>query len=122
MPFSEKVLKLTKQIPKGKITTYMELAKALGNPKAARAVGNALNKNRRLKVIPCHRVIKSSGEVGGYSRGKEKKIALLKKEGIPLKNEKIVNLKRYLYIFSTSLSSSCNLVIYSHVNPTSSLS
>ncbi|MEA3343943.1 MAG: MGMT family protein [archaeon] len=106
MSFSEEVLKLTKQIPKGKITTYMELAKALGNPRASRAVGNALNKNRRLKVIPCHRVIKSSGEVGGYSRGKEKKIAFLKKEGILIKGEKVINFENILYQFKACVPKS----------------
>ncbi|RLG12690.1 MAG: cysteine methyltransferase [Candidatus Nanohalarchaeota archaeon] len=97
--FSKKVLELTKQIPKGKITTYRQLAAAAGNPKACRAVGGTLNKNKHPIVIPCHRVIKSTGEVGGYSGGTVKKVALLKKEGIPIKNSKIVNLKHYLHEF-----------------------
>lgn len=99
MSFSKKVLELTKQIPKGKITTYRQLAAAAGNEKASRAAGSALNKNSQPVTIPCHRVIKSTGEAGGYSGGTEKKIALLKKEGIPIKNGKIINLKHYLYGF-----------------------
>lgn len=99
MSFSKKVLELTKQVPQGKITTYKQLATAAGNKKASRAAGSALNKNRQLIIIPCHRVIKSTGEVGDYSGGTEKKIALLKKEGIPIKNGEIINLKHYLYGF-----------------------
>ncbi|RLG14543.1 MAG: cysteine methyltransferase [Candidatus Nanohalarchaeota archaeon] len=97
--FSKKVLDLTKQIPKGKITTYKQLATAAGNPEASRAAGSALNKNALLVIIPCHHVIKSTGEIGGYSGGKEKKLALLKKEGIPIKEGKIINLKHYLHKF-----------------------
>ena len=100
--FSKKVMKLTKQIPKGKITTYKQLAAAAGNPKASRAAGSALNKNAQPLIIPCHRVIKSTGDVGGYSGGKEKKAALLKKEGIPIKEGKIINLKHYLHNFKKS--------------------
>ena len=99
MSFSEEVLKLTKQIPKGKITTYKQLATAAGNKKATRAAGNSLNKNKQPIIIPCHRVIKSTGEAGGYSGGTEKKIALLKEEGILIKGEKVISLKRYLYKF-----------------------
>ncbi|MCK5699158.1 MAG: MGMT family protein [Candidatus Aenigmarchaeota archaeon] len=100
--FSKKVLNLTKQIPKGKITTYKQLAAAAGNPQASRAAGNALNKNTRPIIIPCHRVIKSTGKVGGYSGGKEKKLALLKKEGIPIKEGRIINLKHHLHKFKKS--------------------
>ena len=61
--------------------SYKEVAEAVGCPRAYRAVGNALNKNIDFKNIPCHRVIKSSGELGNYVRGAEKKIELLQKEG-----------------------------------------
>jgi AraC family transcriptional regulator of adaptative response/methylated-DNA-[protein]-cysteine methyltransferase len=60
--------------------TYGQVAAAAGNPRASRAVGNALNKNRDTKHIPCHRVIRSDGSVGGYAWGHEKKVAILKKE------------------------------------------
>ena len=59
--------------------TYAEVARAAGYPGAARAVGNALNKNHDPSV-PCHRVIRSDGNVGGYNRGTEQKIKLLRKE------------------------------------------
>lgn len=79
-PFQSKVYEETKKIPKGSVLTYKELAKKIGSPKACRAVGNALNKNRNPRV-PCHRVIRSDGGVGGYAKGTHTKKALLKKEG-----------------------------------------
>ena len=60
-----------------------------GYPRAWRAVGNALNKNPNLGLIPCHRVIRSGGGIGGYKTGEQRKTALLKKEGIIIKNGKI---------------------------------
>lgn len=93
--FSEKVLDLTRRIPKGKVTTYGEIAKALKS-KGYRAVGQALRKNERPVVIPCHRVVNSDGGLGGYSGGLEKKILLLKREGVEIKNGKI-NLEKYFW-------------------------
>jgi len=81
--FQEKVYKIVKKIPKGEILTYKTVAKLAGFPRAWRTVGNVLNKNRDLK-IPCHRVIRSDGRVGGYRKGTKKKIYLLKKEGYPV--------------------------------------
>lgn len=78
--FKEKVYQIVKKIPRGKTLSYKEAACRAGQPMAWRAVGNILNKNLNPK-IPCHRVIRSSGEVGGYNKGIRKKIALLKKEG-----------------------------------------
>jgi len=96
--FAQGVYKLTKLIPKGKVSTYKEVAGSLNNPKAARAVGNALNKNPYAPQVPCHRVIKSNGEVGGFAGGTNKKIAILKKEAIIIDKGKI-DLKKYLYEF-----------------------
>jgi len=96
--FSKKVYKFTALIPRGKVSTYALIAKAMGNPGAARAVGNALNKNPYAPKIPCHRVVRSNGEVGSFASGTKKKMAILKKEGIIIKN-KIVDLKKYLYEF-----------------------
>ena len=79
MTFRESVFKVVRQIPKGKTLTYKEVAKKAGSPNAYRAVGNALNTNYDPK-IPCHRVIRSNGEVGGYNRGSMKKEIKLKKE------------------------------------------
>ncbi len=87
--FQQKVYEAVKQIPKGKVITYKELAKKIGHPRAYRAVGNALNKNPNLRTIPCHRVIKSNGRIGGYRYGAKRKASLLKKEGIMIKNGKI---------------------------------
>jgi len=86
--FHEKVYEIVKKISKGEVLTYKEIAKLAGKPKAYRVVGNILNKNRDSK-IPCHRVIKSNGEIGGYKYGTKRKIAQLKKEGIIIKKSKI---------------------------------
>jgi O-6-methylguanine DNA methyltransferase len=77
--FEEKVYKIVKKIPKGKILTYKQVAEKLGNAKLARAVGNALNKNRDPQV-PCHRIVRSDGKIGGFNRGGEKKIELLRRD------------------------------------------
>ena len=77
--FTQKVLEVVSKIPKGKTLTYKEVAQRVGNPKAYRAVGNILNKNYNPK-IPCHRVVRSDGKIGGYNRGEKKKLTLLKKE------------------------------------------
>lgn len=94
MNFNEKVWNITKRIPKGKVTTYKEIAKAL-NSKAYKAVGNALNKNPHSNV-PCHRVISTSGHLQGFAKGLKQKAILLKKEGIEIKNNRI-NLKKYFF-------------------------
>jgi O-6-methylguanine DNA methyltransferase len=66
--FKEKVLEITKKIPRGEVLTYKEVAKRAGSPNAARAVGNILNKNYD-PTIPCHRVVGSDGKMHGYNRG-----------------------------------------------------
>lgn len=107
MKFSELVLNKLKQVRKGKITTYGLLAKACGRPGAARAVGNVLNKNKfaysenisENKKVPCHRVIKSNGEIGGFAKGVDKKIVLLKSEGIRIEGGRIADFAKYIYSF-----------------------
>jgi O-6-methylguanine DNA methyltransferase len=79
--FSERVLKVVSKIPKGKTLSYKEVAELAGSPNAARAVGNIMNANRNPNV-PCHRIIKSDGSIGGYNSGVAKKKRLLKNEGI----------------------------------------
>lgn len=74
------MLEVTSKIPKGKTLTYKEVAIKAGNPNASRAVGAILKTNFDTK-IPCHRVIRSDGRTGGYNRGAENKIKILKKEG-----------------------------------------
>jgi len=77
--FKEKVFAVVKKIPKGETMTYKEVARKAGNSKASRAVGAILHTNYD-KSIPCHRVIRSDGKLGGYNRGKAKKKAILDKE------------------------------------------
>ena len=77
--FGKKVLKIVSKIPRGKTLNYKRVAELAGSPKAYRAVGNILNKNYN-PTIPCHRVIRSNGKIGGYNRGVKNKIKLLKKE------------------------------------------
>lgn len=82
-PFQQKVYRAVLKIPAGKVLTYGEVAKRIGQPKAARAVGNALAKNDHAPYIPCHRVIGRDGKMHGYSAtgGIKRKIHMLKKEG-----------------------------------------
>lgn len=80
--FEIKVLLEVAKIPKGEVATYKEIAKKAGRPNAYRAVGNALKKNPFPVEIPCHRVIRSNGEIGHYSFGGiKRKAELLKSEG-----------------------------------------
>ena len=84
--FQVRVWKYLLKIPKGKVKTYKQIAAAIKKPNSARAVGNAIGKNPYAPRIPCHRVIRSNGKLGGYSGkgGIKKKSKLLKKEGICL--------------------------------------
>ena len=84
--FQIKVWNYLKRIPKGKVKTYNQVAKAIKKPFAVRAVANAIGKNPYPPKIPCHRVIRSDGSFGGYSGkgGIKTKRLLLKKEGITL--------------------------------------
>lgn len=79
--FQQKVYDVVKKIPTGEVLTYKEVAQKIGNPSAFRAVGAALKKNFNPS-IPCHRVIKSNGQIGEYNRGSRRKKQLLKKEGV----------------------------------------
>jgi len=86
-PFQNKVYSIVKKIPKGKTKTYGEIAKALKT--SPRAVGQALKANKNHKEISCHRVIGSDGNLGGYNLGVKKKIELLKKEGVNIKENRV---------------------------------
>ena len=81
--FRDRVLEVVQKIPRGKVLTYREVARRAGNPRAARAVGNILNKDYNPK-IPCHRVIRSDGRAGGYNRGTRLKLQKLRKEGVTI--------------------------------------
>lgn len=96
--FKKKVYKLTCSIPKGKVSTYGQIAKLAGNPKAARAVGTYMRTNPDAPRTPCHRVVSSDGQLTGYS-GKGGILAkknLLIAEGVYFKN-KSVDLSRSLW-------------------------
>ncbi|HEV8681712.1 MAG TPA: methylated-DNA--[protein]-cysteine S-methyltransferase [Actinomycetota bacterium] len=79
--FSRRVLRATAQVPFGRVTTYGDVARKAGSPRAARAAGNALGSNPIPIVVPCHRVIRSGGDLGGYGGGPERKSFLLHLEG-----------------------------------------
>jgi len=85
-PFQQEILTLLREIPFGAIQTYGELAAATNNPNAARAIGQVLRRNPIPIIIPCHRVLNADGTLGGYGgiMGSERKIALLKHEGVIL--------------------------------------
>ena len=89
------VYKLLCKIPNGKVTTYGDIAKYLGNKKLARIVGKILHKNPNPIIVPCHKVVLSNGKIGGYAFGLKKKKNLLKKEGITiLENGTIENFNK----------------------------
>ena len=79
--FEKKVYLAVSKIPKGEVRSYKWVAKQTGNPKAYRAVGSTLNKNPYAPAVPCHRIIKSDGSIGGFAKGITLKKRLLKKEG-----------------------------------------
>lgn len=95
--FSELVWQATRRIPKGKVATYAIIAKLIKRPKAVRAVGNALNKNPYAPTVPCHRVIRSDGLIGGFASGSNKKIKLLRSEKINIVKNKVTPLKDFLF-------------------------
>ena len=101
LAFSEKVWQLCKKIPKGKVTTYKEIAAAM-KTNAYRAVGNALSRNPHSPVVPCHRVVGSDGSLVGFARGLRKKAEMLRKEGIAVRKGKIEDLKGVLHRLSSS--------------------
>ena len=82
-PFIRRVYWITCTIPKGQTRSYQWVAKACGNPNAARAVGNALHRNPFAPLVPCHRVVRSDGSLGGYAKGTARKRALLRREAKP---------------------------------------
>jgi len=97
--FQKKVYDVLRKVPKGKVITYKELAKAVGS-KAYRAVGTAMRKNPFAPKVPCHRVINSNGYVGNFSAqgGVRKKIEMLRKEGVIVDNN-MIDLKKYIFKF-----------------------
>jgi len=98
--FSQKVKSLAKQIPKGKVATYGQIAKLAGSPGASRAVGIIMSKNNSPETMPCHRVVSSIGKLTGYAFGGiEKKKELLKNEGVTFKTDLLIDLQKSLWQF-----------------------
>ena len=99
MNLDKKIYKKLLEVPKGQITTYGELAKAVGLKNGQRIVGKIMNKNPYPVIVPCHRVVMSTGKIGGYAYGEQIKINLLNDEGIQIKNGKITDLKNRIHRF-----------------------
>jgi len=96
MSFNEKCWALLSRIPKGKVSTYGDLAHALGT-KAYRAVGNAMNRNPYAPAVPCHRVVGSDGRLTGYAHGLKKKREMLEREGVACKNDRVSLADRFTF-------------------------
>ena len=95
--FQAQCYKALQKVPSGKVITYSGLAKMVGRPKAHRAVGNAMNKNPFAPKVPCHRVVKSNGDLGGFSSGSRLKIKRLLEEGVKVVDNKIVDFESILF-------------------------
>ena len=95
--FKQRCYKLVQQIPSGKISTYKAIAIATGSPMSARAVGLVMSKNTRIPEIPCHRVVASNGRLCGYAQGLDRKIERLQKEGINIKNGKVIHFDNFFF-------------------------
>lgn len=103
LSFSERVYALVRSVPKGKVTTYRDVAYAM-NTGACRMVGQALKRNPYAPAVPCHRVVASNGAIGGFfgeTAGPmiERKIAMLKAEGVIVKGGKVVDFERRRHKF-----------------------
>ena len=93
------VYKKLLKVPKGKVTTYGELAKAVGLKNGQRVIGQIMSKNPFPVVIPCHRVVKSDGKIGNYMYGEKVKTKMLSDEGVPIKDGKIKDWEKTVFRF-----------------------
>ncbi len=100
MQFRDRVYELLRQVPAGRVTTYRELARAAGRPRAYRTVGQIMGANRDIPKTPCHRVVRSDARLGGYREGVQNKIARLKSEGVQVGSGRIKNFEQVLYKFT----------------------
>ena len=96
---SERVYAELLKVPEGMVTTYGELARAVGLKNGQRAIGRMMKMNPYPPIIPCHRVVKSDGKIGGYLYGQDVKENMLKKEGVPVQNGKVAEFDSRLYKF-----------------------
>ena len=99
MIIEKKIYKKLLQVPSGKITTYGELSRAIGLKNGQRVIGRVMKNNPFPVIVPCHRVVKSNREVGGYAFGVNIKRNMLTKEGICIKNNKIENFEKSFFRF-----------------------
>ena len=99
MTLSTKVYRKLLLVPKGKVTTYGELAKAVGLKNGQRAIGMIMKNNPFPVIVPCHRVVKSDGKIGGYVYGEMVKSKMLSNEGIKIKNRKIIDFDKKKFYF-----------------------
>jgi methylated-DNA-[protein]-cysteine S-methyltransferase len=99
MNLEHKVYKKLLDVPKGKITTYGDLGKAVGLKNGQRIIGKIMNKNPYPALVPCHRVVMSTGKIGGYSYGENVKTKMLTDEGIEIINGSIENFDKRLFRF-----------------------
>lgn len=96
--FHQRCYDALRKVPKGKVITYADLARYLGS-KGYRAVGNAMNRNPYAPVVPCHRVVRSGGEIGGYARGTRAKVKMLRDEGVAVQGGRVQDLEKYRFKF-----------------------
>lgn len=99
MNLEQQVYKKLTEVPPGKVTSYGELAKAVGLKNGQRIIGQIMKKNPYPVIIPCHRVVKSDGKVGGYAYGDKIKTNMLKNEGLKIKDGKILDWNKKFYKF-----------------------
>jgi len=110
---STKVYTKLLQVPKGKVTTYGDLAKSVGLKNGQRIIGMIMKNNPFPVIIPCHRVVRSDGKIGGYTYGEMVKFKMLTKEGIKIKDGKIIDFdkeKFYFLPFCFDVISSINVL------------
>lgn len=96
--FAERCYDLLRRVPKGRVTTYGEIARALKS-KGFRAVGMAMNKNPYAPEVACHRVVCSDGKIGGFASGVKKKILMLKEEGVDVVDGKVLDFEGKFFGF-----------------------
>ena len=99
MNLSQQVYKKLLEVPEGSVTTYLELSKAVGLKNGQRVIGQIMKNNPFPAIVPCHRVVKSDGKLGGYAYGEEIKSTMLSNEGIMIKDGKILDLEKRLHHF-----------------------
>lgn len=104
-PFAQQVYKLLRTVPKGRVTTYKELAKAM-NTNAFQAIGQIMRSNPYAPAVPCHRVVASNGMLGGFMGERSgptvlKKIHLLKEEGVVIHGNRVIDFEKKLWRFNT---------------------